>query len=90
MIYLDDFFTLYETSEFILIYLSLIAKQAIFAYVNHAQIRSWYQTGLSNEGKVSCSRKQRDPLMGLELMTDKHSPIMSQTRYQPGHATPYQ
>jgi len=47
-------------------------KQAMFAYVNHARIRSWNQPVLSNEGKVSCSRKQRGPLLGLELTTDRH------------------
>jgi len=55
----------------------LIAKQVIFAYVNHARIRSWNQPVLSNEGKVSCSTKQRQPLMGLELKTDKHPRITS-------------
>jgi len=29
----------------------LIVKHAIFAYVNHAQINSWNQPVLSNEGK---------------------------------------
>ena len=33
---------------------SLIVKQAIFLYVNQAQILSWNQPVLSNEGKVSC------------------------------------
>jgi len=47
-------------------------KQAMFAYVNHV---------LSNEGKVSCSRKQRGPLLGLELTTDRH-------RYALRHAAP--
>ena len=32
---------------------------------NHAQIHSCNQPVLSNEGKVSCPRKQWDPLMGL-------------------------
>jgi len=50
---------------FILTYFSSIVKQAMFAYVNHAQIRSWNQPVLSNEGKVSCPRKQRGPLLGL-------------------------
>ena len=36
---------------------------------NHARIRSWNQPVLSNNGKVSCSRKQRGPLMGFEPMT---------------------
>ena len=62
-----------------MIYLSLIVKQATFAYVNHAQIHAWNQPVLSNEGKVSCSRKQREPLMGLELTTDRHQPITSAT-----------
>jgi len=36
---------------------------------------------LSNEGKVSCSRKQWQSLMGLELTTDRHPTITSQTRF---------
>ena len=55
------------------------------AYVNHAQIRSWNQPVLSNEGKVSCSRKQRGPLIGLELTTDRYPLITSQTRYPLRH-----
>ena len=61
--------------QFILIYFSLIA------YVNHARIRSWNQPVLSNQSKVSCSRKQRGPLMGLELTTNRYPPITSPTRY---------
>ena len=53
-----------------------------FAYVNHARIRSWNQPVLSNQSKVSCSRKLRGPLMGLVLTTDRYPPITSQTRYQ--------
>jgi len=37
----------------------------MFAYVNYAGIHSWKQPVLSNEGKVSCSRKQQGPLLGL-------------------------
>ena len=51
----------------------------MFAYVNHARIRSWNQPALSNEGKISSSRKQRDPSLGLKLTTDKHPPTTSQT-----------
>ena len=32
---------------------------------NHARIRSWNQPVISNKGKISSSRKQRGPLMGL-------------------------
>ena len=46
-------------------------KQAIFAYVYHAQILSYNQRVLSNEGKVYDTRKQRESLMGLELTTDR-------------------
>ena len=53
----------------------------MFAYVNHARMRSWNQPVLSNDGKASCSRKQRGPLLGLELTTDRHPPTTSQTRY---------
>jgi len=44
-------------------------KQAIFAYVNHTRNCSWNQPVPSNKGEVSCSRKQREPLMGLKLIT---------------------
>jgi len=54
-----------------------------FAYVSHARISSWNQPVLNNEGKVTCSRKQRERLVGLELTTDRHPPITSQTRYIP-------
>ena len=37
------------------------------------------------EGNVSCSMKQREPLMGLELTTDRYPPITSQTRYPLHH-----
>ena len=70
-----------KEKSFILIHFSLFVKQAIFAYVNHAPMRSWNQPVLRNDGKVSCSRKQRVPLMGLELQTDKHPLITSRTRY---------
>ena len=40
---------------------------------------------LSNEGKVSCWRKQQEALMDLELTTDRHSSITSQTRYPLRH-----
>ena len=38
---------------------------------NHAQIRRWNQPVLSYEDNVSCSRKQLDPLMGLEPKTGR-------------------
>ena len=52
-----------------------------YAYVNHARIRSWNQPVLSNENKVSCSRKQRGPLMGLEFTTDRYPPITRRATY---------
>ena len=55
----------------ILTYFSLIVKQAILTYVNHAQMHSWNQPVLSNEGKEFCSRIQRQSLMGLELTSDQ-------------------
>jgi len=54
-------------------------KQAIFAYVNHARIRSWNQPVLNNVSKVSCSRKQWEPLTELKLTTDRLPSIKSQT-----------
>jgi len=52
-----------------------------FAFVNKAQIHSWNQPVLSNKGKISCSRKQLEPLVGLELTTDplwcRHSTLFA-------------
>mgnify|MGYP000116713757 CR=1 FL=1 len=56
---------------------SFHVKQAHFAYVTHVRLRFWKQPVLINERKVSCSRKQREPLMGLELTSDMHTPIAS-------------
>jgi len=53
-------------------------KQGLLASVNHAQICSWNQPVLSNDGRVYCLRKQREPLIGFKLTTDRHPPIMSQ------------
>ena len=38
---------------------------------NNARILSWNQSVLSNAGKVSCIRKQREPLFGVELTNDR-------------------
>jgi len=46
-------------------------KPANFAYINHDRNRSWNQQVVNNEGKVSCSRKTREPLIGLELTTNR-------------------
>ena len=43
-----------------------------FVYVNRARIRFRNQPVLSNEGKVSCSRKQWwEPLVMFKLTTDR-------------------
>ena len=65
------------------------AFSSCLAYVKHPWIHSWNQPVLSNEGKVSCSRKQWEPLIGLELMTDRHPPITSQTRYPFAQRRPF-
>ena len=67
-----------NTLQFILILFRSIVKQAVFTKKNHEQIHSWKQPVLSNEGKVSCSRKKRGPLIGskltpLQLFTDNES-----------------
>ena len=56
----------------------MVVKQALLAYVNHVWIHSWNQPVLSNEGEVSSSRKQWEPLMGLKFTTDRHPVISSQ------------
>ena len=77
------------TTYAILIYFSLIVKQAMFACVNHARICSWNQPVLSNKRQVSCSRKRLEPLIGLELTPDRHPTITSQTGYPLHHAAPH-
>ena len=61
-------------------------NKLLFAYANHARICSWNQPVLSNKSKVSCSRKQRGPLKGLEHTIDRYQPTKSQTRYPLRHA----
>ena len=62
---------------FILICFSLI--------VTLARICTWNKPVLGNVGKISCPRKQQEPL--LWFMTHD-SPITSQERYSLPHATP--
>ena len=57
-------------------YYSSTEKLAII-YVNDVNIRSWNKPVLSIEVTVSCSRKQRQPLMRFELKPDRHSQIVS-------------
>jgi len=68
MIFNRDFQYLISDSSLVyfihvLIYFSSITKQALFAYLNQAGMSSWNQQVLSNDGKVSCSRKQPEHLM---------------------------
>jgi len=58
----------------------------LFLIVKSLQTCSWSQTVLSIKGKVSCSREQWEPLMGLEFTTGRYPPITSQTRYLLRHA----
>ena len=44
---------------------------------------------LSNNGKTSCSSKVQEPLVGLELTTDRHPLIASQTCYPLLPAAPH-
>ena len=52
----------------------------MFVNVNHAQIRSCDQPIHINKDTFFCSRKYREPLVRLELTTDRH-PCTSQTSY---------
>ena len=67
-------------SLFILIYFSLIVKQALFTYINLAWIWSSLprnQPVLSNKGKVSCSRKQHVPKIHSAQTHDNWSGLNS-------------
>ena len=46
------------------------ALTSLFYCKKHAQIHSWWPTSTSNEGRVSCSRKQLQPFIGYEGMTN--------------------
>ena len=48
-----------ELDDISVVYFSSIGNKLLFSYVNHARIRPWNQPVLSNQSKVSCSRKQR-------------------------------
>ena len=54
------------------LFLDRLWNMQLFSYVNRARIRSCNQPVRSNESKVSCSRKQRGPFMGLEHTTDRY------------------
>ena len=56
------------------------------AYVNHTQIRSLNQPVVSNAGRVSCSRGEKEPLIGFQLMSDMNPPITCETRQPLRHA----
>ena len=47
---------------------------------NYWRISSWNKPVLINEGNVSCSRKQLEPLVGFELTPDRHLLITGQGR----------
>ena len=51
---------------------SCLVYTNLFQQVNHILTHSWNQPVLSNEGEVSCSRKQREPWNGIYLMTERH------------------
>ena len=51
-------------------------------------LKSLNQPVLINEGKVSCSIEQLEPLMGFELTPDRHSRITSQMCKPLRHAAP--
>ena len=81
--------TIYFTIVNILL-IALLQALKIEMFVTEKNIRcKHYLTVLSNESKVSCSRKQRGSLMGRELTTDRYPPIMSQMRYPLHHAASY-
>ena len=68
-------------SLYLFVLVRLWNKQ-LFAYVNHARIRSWNQPVLSNESKVSCSRKTAGAFDGArthdwQVSTDHESDAIS-------------
>ena len=63
-------------------------KQPLF--VNQAQIVPGTNENYAMRVMFLGLRKQREPLMGLELMTDMHPPITSQMRHNASqHAVPW-
>jgi len=49
----------------------LVCETSSFADVNQTRIRCCNQPVLSNGGQMSCSMKQREPLIGFELTTNR-------------------
>ena len=58
--------------EIILIYFSSIVKQAFCCLCKHARVHPWNQSVLCDEDKVSCSTKQREPLIGSLRLAGIH------------------
>jgi len=60
---------------------SSIMKQAFFAYVNHARIRSWNHPVLSSVGKVFLHKETSGAFHGARTHDWQASTDSSQTRY---------
>ena len=56
-------------------FIQVLITQCLLYYIclciSHSS--SWNQPVLSNESKVSCSRKEQEPSIELEMTTDRHS-----------------
>jgi len=61
----------------VLVCVSSIVKASKYDYCNHAQIYTWIQPAMRNEGKVSCAMKQQEPSMRLELTADRHTSVLT-------------
>ena len=77
-----------EVNCLIDIFFSLDLKQAILLiHVSHFQIHWYSKPVLSNESKVSGSRKQQDSLLVFKPIPDRHLLIESQSRLPLRQAT---
>jgi len=52
-------------------------ETSTFPCLNYYPIPSWNQPVLSNEGKLYMLKNPTEPLIGLELTTDRHQPNTS-------------
>ena len=70
--------TIFNEGAYLSLSQSSIRPSIYVSFWNQTQIRSWNQPVLSNESKVSCSSKQREPFIGIQT---HDCPIKKQTTH---------
>ena len=71
-------YLLFVTAFILLVYTCLFSSIVKTSQVCLVHLNPFLEptSAKQQEGKVSCSRKQREPLMGLELTTDRYPDVL--------------